>query len=579
MRETAVRLGPLAGERERWLTTLPFVFFAVLTAISWNRWILPFQDSGREVITADRILRGEALYRDVVSRYGPLPPHLDALALACSGRQLFSLVALRLAFALLGIEALRRLASRLAPGASTPAAIVSLVVAACAFLPFGGAWPFPYSVAALEGTVGIWIALELSLSSSGPRRTLAAGIVSGLAAGTKLEMVIPALLAPALALLWRRPRREALAGIGLAATLGALAWGVPVVWLGADVMWRNGFLLGGAVPAPWRHLYSDVFSGGLSIAQLLSGAALVRYLPSAGLLLGFVLVARKLSAARWQALALFTAGFLALAFPENGGLHVLIPLAGLLALWQAVGLVRDRALCRPGERTVAMLCIGVAMLPALARQPFFLTTEVPYSALSGPLALVFSLSWLAARFPGSGRTAAFVLGLATAQLVERAVDYRAAPRTTVAFERATLCLLDQEAILLSELVSRLRQETPPGSYVAGFPDAGLVLFLADRRSPFADDQFHPGSQDIEAEREMIRGLDRHPPAAGFFLNRAHPEYGLGVFGIDYGLTFMEEFRKRMAPPVIVGHFALDPPRGLRASTALYFLPRPATGPP
>ncbi len=578
MQGSAVNLGPHAGTKESWLAYLPYICFAVLTAISWNRWILPFQDAGREVITADRILHGEALYRSVVSRYGPLPPHIDALALGLSRHHILSLLALRLALALLGLEALRRLSGRLAPTALAPTAIISLVVAACTFLPFGGAWLFPYSVAALEGAVGIWVALELSLSSSDPRRTLAAGIVSGLAAGTKLEMVIPALLAPALALLWRRPRREALAGIGLAAGLCALAWGLPVAWLGVDVMRRNGYLLAGAVPAPWGRLYMDVFSGGLSAAQFFSGAALLRYLPSAGLLLGFGLLARKLRSLRWQALALFACGFLAFAFPENGGLHILIPLAGILALWQAVGLIRDRAWRKPDERTVASLCVAVAMLFALARQPFFLRTEVPYSALSGPLALVFSLSWLATRFPGSGQTAAFVLGLATAQLVERTVDYRAVPRTTVTFEHGRLCLLEPEAALLSELVSRLRQQTPPGSYVAGFPEGGLVLFLSDRRSPFADDQFHPGSQDLEAEREMIRALDRHPPAAGFFLNRAHPEFGLGVFGIDYGLTFMAAFRQRMGPPVIVGRFSPDPPRGLRASSALYFLPRPAAEP-
>ena len=54
-------------------------------------------------------------------------------------------------------------------------------IAACAF-GVGGSWPFPYSVAALTGTVGVWWALEIALASESWAGSIAAGIVAGFAA-------------------------------------------------------------------------------------------------------------------------------------------------------------------------------------------------------------------------------------------------------------------------------------------------------------------------------------------------------------------------------------------------------------
>src|SRR3569832_887186 len=96
------------------------------------------------------------------------------------GSHLDTLVALRALVALAGVEALRRLARRLMGDEWLAAAVVSFLVTACFFLPWGSV-AFPYSVAALEGAVGVWIALELALSSDGPGRRLAAAVVAGLA--------------------------------------------------------------------------------------------------------------------------------------------------------------------------------------------------------------------------------------------------------------------------------------------------------------------------------------------------------------------------------------------------------------
>ncbi|HEX7558557.1 MAG TPA: hypothetical protein VF386_05130, partial [Usitatibacter sp.] len=220
VRDTEVR--PWAA---RAWALVPFLVFALLFAATFRRWVLPFEDSGREMNTALRLAGGEALYRDVGYSYGLLPPVIDGLLLRSFGRNLDILIAWRTLLALLGVEALRRLARRLVPGEAAAAAICALAVASCAF-GVGGSWPFPYSVAAMTGTVGAWWALELALASESPAGSMAAAAAAGLAAGTKLEMLPLALAGPFLALALRRPRKEALsAGIVMASAAG-LAFGV-----------------------------------------------------------------------------------------------------------------------------------------------------------------------------------------------------------------------------------------------------------------------------------------------------------------------------------------------------------------
>lgn len=552
-----------SGEwRERLVDAIPAVLFVALLAGTYRTWVLPFQDAGRELMTAERLAHGEVLYRDVVGRYGPLPPYVDA-ALVSLWRHVDALILLRTLLGLAGMEALRRLACRVTGERRLGAAVAATVVAACFFLPCGGAVPFPYSAAALEGAVGCWWALELALASESGVGTAVAALIAGLAAGTKLELFPAALLSLAPPLLMRRPRREAVAAILGAAVLGLSAWILPISILGAPLLERQGFLFGGEVPAAWRSMYSWLFWGGRRPEELLSWPTLSVYLES----LLFVATALVLAAAwrrRAAAAGLFAVGFLAVVIPGNAEFQALIPLAVVLFAGELVALSR-------GRRDAPALCVGVAMLVPLARQPMSLLAQAPYSAFSAPLALVFVLALLSRRVAASRNVAAFLLGLSLAQGFDRVSECRAAHRTEVSLSGARLRLLDGEAKLLVALVDRIRLETPPGSYVAGFPEGGLVLFLAGRRSPFPDDQFHPGAQDRESEEEMIRILVRRRISAGFVLNRRHVEFGGGVFGRDYDRSFFEAFQRRMVPAAVVGEPSGPRPACLRADQALFFL--------
>lgn len=544
---------------ERLLSLAPFLAFLTLLVVTRDRWIVPFRDTGREVQMAQRLLDGEVLYRDFVCWYGPLPSLLDAMVLGLY-RHLDALIALRVAFALAGVAALQRVIRLVSGDRAFAASLATLVVTGCFFLPCGGAVPFPYSVAALEGTVGCWVALSLALGSSGARATAAAAVIAGLAAGTKLELAPAALLALAPALLARRPRREALAAIGGAIVLGSAAWVAPVALFGAGVIREHGYLLAAEISSSVSHFYRDLLFGGYG-ADLFAPSQLAVQTLAVVHAIAAVALARRGGPAR--AALLFLMGAATFALPDTGILSAYVPAA--IALLGVVLLVRPS-----WPNLAGLACLGLAMLAPVARQPLAMRGG-PYTPFTAPLALAFSLACLAFLANRRRAFAAFVFGLAFGQAGARVLEVRAEPRVLARFPEGRLRLPAPEARLLRDLVSRLRADTPPGSFVAAFPDGGLVLFLAGRRSPFADDQFHPGAQEKRAERELLAGLDQRPLAAAFFLNRRHTEFGAGVFGLDYGQDVLAALRDRLPSATITGSHDSEGPCIL-ADQALYLRP-------
>jgi hypothetical protein len=571
------RSEPATGAPSRRAATLwallPHAVFVLLAAATFRRWILPFEDSGREMHTAWRLASGETLYRDVGYSYGPLAPLLDAGLLRLFGKSLDVLVAWRAAIGLLGVESLRRLARRLAPDGATAAAAVSFAVAACAF-GVGGSWPFPYSAAALLGTVLTWASAERALSSDGPRASAAAGLLAGLAAACKLEIVPGALSALALALAGRRPRRETAGALALAGGLAALGWGLPVVLFGPALMRRQGFLIAFDLPDAWRRVYErSVLFGGMSRAAFLGGGFLEVVVPSA-ILLGALLLLLRLPAARTRAMeaVLFVlAGAAGLAGARNEGLNALLPAALVIV---AALLARGVADLARGRRPAAEgAAVAAAALPAVCREPLFLRNPV-YGAFAAPLALVVALVWAARRIPARRAFVAAVLGLAAAQAVQRVRGIGMAPLVLARLPGVTAYLLPEEARLLTQAAAAIGRLTPPGAAVGIFPEPGTLLFATGRRNPFVDELFLPGVQNAAAEDEMIRRLKSDPPALILLTNRRFPEFGDATYG--HGLLD-RFFAQVFARYRVAGRIGGGPAMLRHASEAVVLVPRSPNG--
>src|SRR3954467_4276422 len=75
----------------RRVLVLTRIGFAVLLALSWQKWADLAIDGGREMNTPLRLLRGERLYSDVYYLYGPLSPYLNAGLYAVFGTHLNTL--------------------------------------------------------------------------------------------------------------------------------------------------------------------------------------------------------------------------------------------------------------------------------------------------------------------------------------------------------------------------------------------------------------------------------------------------------------------------------------------------------
>lgn len=571
------RAGGGAPAWDRLWAILPCLIFCFLLAATWRRWVLPFEDSGREMNAALRLARGEALYRDVGYPYGPFAPLVDGVLLRLFGRDLDVLVAWRVLLALVGVEALRRVARRLVPGdAAAASAMTSLAVAACAF-GIGGSWPFPYSVAALSGTVGTWWALELALASETPACSMAAAVVAGVAAGCKLEFIPAALAGTFVVLALRRPRREAFGAGFLIAGAAGLAYGIPVLRFGPDLMQRQGFLIAGSVSGGWRRFYESVVFGGMSSSEFARGGFLGALLPSAAAFAVAVLLARSRLVRNGLFVPLFfAAGALTFFSSGNAWLHALLPLAlcvaalGLsraaLAWWWA----KDLAV-RPDPAAAGA---SLAVLPALFRQPFFLRNSV-YGAFSAPLALVVALAWLVRRAGRPRLLTALVLGLTAAQAADCMREIGMAEMTLTKLPGASVFLIPGESRLVLEAASAIREVVPEGGTVGIFPEPGFLLFVTGRRNPFVDEVFLPGMQDPEAEERMIRVLKERPPAALLVTNRPYPEFGGSYFGHGTLDRFFHEVSLRyvLARRIECGPLVFPFRLGMHATKALLLVPR------
>jgi hypothetical protein len=546
---------------------LPFAVFAFLYVVSFKRWLIPFQDSGRELHVPARLASGEVLYRDVGYFFGPLPAYLDALVLRVFGRDLDVLVVLRTALALLAVEALRRLALRLAPDARIAGCATAFAVAACAF-GLGGAWPFPYSVAALEGTAALWWALELSLSAEAPSRVAAAALVGGLGAGAKVEFLPAAVAVLGFSFFARRPRAEAAAATLAVAALGAAPFTVAALLWGLPVLESHGFLVALHTPPAWQSLYTRmVIFGGNAPDAMRSGAWRDALFPS----LPLVAIAVVPASARRVAPALLGAfgaavGAASVLVPGNEELHVLLPAAILVTaadglLWLASG-----PASRADRRWTARVAIGFLMFAAVARMPLFFRNPI-YGAFAAPLALVVVVGWAGRVARSPAFVAGLAAGLALAQCHDRFTEYRGRDWEWVSLPGARLYLPPEEARLVQDADAMIRERVKPGGYAAVLPEPGLLLFTTGRRSPFIDEQFHPQHQDDRGENEMIDALASRPPDLLLVTNRPFSEFGPFAYGHGVLDRFSRVVLSRYARVSRLGAPPREPFRERRATEA------------
>lgn len=545
--------------------------FALLAWWSWGKWTDVQIDFGLELYIPWRLSQGEALYRDIAYRNGPLPPYLNALWFRLFGDSLTTLVSCNLAI-LAGICALTYQILRRSCDRLTAAVGCLVLLGVFGFSQYVGVANYnyvtPYQHAQTHGlalSIAMIAAISRYLGTERIRWLALAGVCLGLVFLTKLEL--------------------------LAAAAAACGLGWVFVFAGRPMSVRSGFRL------------AAVFA----VAFLLPVAAF------------FVLLALQMPAAaalegvlgNWRYLG---AGILVDPFYRSvlglddvsGNLWRALRMSGGVAGFAVLGLAADRLLRRaPGPPAVWGVAAGLAVFLAMTFLPVTvpwmevaralpLTTLLAALALAGfclrhrreretlvrwaPLALwaVFALVLLGkmilhARFFHYG----FALAMpATLLLVACLVGVgpaagRARLGGSGAFRMINLAAIASGVLLLllwsdaiyarkdfvvgeggdaivvegpvyesrgqvvSEALQKLDAIMDPEATLLALPEGAGLNYWLRRRNSTRYGLFLP--TEIEAfggDEIMLRDIRAHPPDFIALVQRDHAEFGVGPFGVD-----------------------------------------------
>jgi hypothetical protein len=532
---------------------VPYAVFLLLVGISWGRWIEPYVDSGRELMTPLRLARGEKLYRDVRFYHGPLAPYLAAGLEKLHSRSLGSRIALAGMIALLHLEALRRLARRWMGPARTALAVSGIVAAVFFAKPGGQLFPFSLDTAIAVAAIA-WTLHLAAGKASGPRE-IAAAICVLAALLSRPEMGL--LVAAALILDGSGGLRFAkLALIPLLAAgliYAVLSLGVPL-----RTLRQEGWLALLGPPEAFRNVYA-AYAGfdrpSLRVAELGLAAvllALIALLVALGALASGR-TKKRLAASGVEAgcILLLAAGAwfrfrpLPSLAPTLDLLPALIRVVPPLVLAAAVWRLATR-LSRGSARHASSGAVPDSLLfvSAVFASRVLLTAGYsgPYGSFLLPLPLlIFTLGL----FTVADRTA-LRLGSAFARLWTGALavfllcriatlwdQNRGSGWSRVETPAGSLSLVEPVARTTQETLLSLSNHLPLGATLVGFPEGGFFNYVLDLRNPLPQEQFFPGHLDNRAEGDVIQRLREHPPDAVLLCNVLAVGHGSLAFGRDY----------------------------------------------
>jgi hypothetical protein len=539
---------------KRSLTVLfPYAVFALLALISWNRWIQPYVDTGRELAVPWRVAHGGKLYREIHFHHGPLAPYAGAAIDRLAGRSLAARTVFAALVALLHLEALRRLAARvLAPGRAALA--TGLAVALAYFLRPGG-WLFPFS---FDTAIAV-AALLWTLALAG-RKTFAADLAAALCLTAALlsrpELGLAGMAAAGLESR-ERPRRLLLLlllPLGVSALIYAgLSLGTPFATLVSD-----GWLALLKPPEAFRNVYR-AYSGldrpALRLAELALAGILLLLIGS--LLAAAAALARAASRRPLLArvpeaivLAVLAAAAIVAARPPAalaGTLGLVPPLPRIVpAVLVAAAIVRAVEIVRrkPPRGAFAAVPDAALALAALFAARLLLAAGYagPYNAFFLPLPAVVACAglWNAAEkwsaeigedLPRLVSEALFLL--LVSRLLVFAGFYRGAGWATVETPAGSLALPEPVAQTTRLALQDLEGRLPAPGRLTGFPEAGFFNYVLGKENPLWLEQFFPGHLDEAGQTRAITELERDPPEALVLINVLAVGEGARAFGKDY----------------------------------------------
>ena len=561
------------------------VLFLAVVAVTWQKWGVPEVDAGAELSTADLVAHGSLPYADVRYFYGPVGLYSLAGAFALFGTSFTTAFGFGLLQAAAILATFYWLCRRwLAP---VNAGLATALLLAIGFSGTPYNFVLPHTNSATFGL--LVLLLELVALTRG--RTALAGALVGLAALTRPEFALVAVLAAAAYAfgLWRdADRPTALRAAGRMA-LPALAVAGGVLGLFAvlagphtlffENLWPVDFIRSAGFKT---QSYWMPFTPASALGLLARGAIYC------GVVIGLVVSVSRLRTARgsnlivsvWPLAAALAGVGLGLAAWHVSGVAAAeqsqvqteltkgllgmswLPLLGLgVAAYAGVLLVRGRPAPLSGSWAIDLpLIVAAAVLGLRAYAAF--TAErsyAPYYAAPLVLLLLIAHQRLAGEFPSARAVALAVPAIVALALGAYALGGLYADHTTlVNTERGSYLADAQAAPAVQGAVDEIRRRTPDGASILAGPADGGLYFMSDRRPALYEAMLLPGLLDSAAdERAAIARLGRDDVSLAVLGARDLSDYGSRTFGTDYNALLGRYLQANTVDRVVVGR--LDDP--------------------
>jgi hypothetical protein len=552
-----------ADARRRVIALTLAAAFAILLAVSWQKWANLTIDGGREMNTPLRLLEGELIYADVYYLYGPLAPYLNAALYWMCGIHLNTLYGAGIVASILLLLLLFELGENLT-GPWEAALTTWMVLVFCVFKQDGN-YIFPYTYSAVYGTIlGVSaVAAQVRyLRRRQSRQLTLSAVFVGLALICKIEFAFAATMSALAVAVSERPgarMRALVRGLWPALAISLLTYGVLLSSVSWDSLVKDTFLWPFDIPS--ELLYFNKAKLGLNdpartIRELLSAVAMLGLAATAVFVASTTRAGGAASVVRalprpWSRRLQLIAGASAAALLVNRVIYHTrwdvsplraLPVLCLAAIYGYASRIHRAE--EPDARHRSLLVVSVYSLAVLGRVILRVPSGGAYGAylLPVPLLLFTHLATGFYRPVLSGFPAAtlrarqivialFVTALTGASAVI-AYRYLKVDYLVLATPRGTARLPATDTVAFAGALDFIARQTQPGEYIAAVPEGSSLNFLADRPAPLRYEILTPGFLTAEGEHRAIAELKAKQVKLIFVLNRPTKEFGCPAFGRD-----------------------------------------------
>ena len=471
---------------------------------SYQRWLDPIIDTGRDLYIPEQLLHGAKLYRDIRYQYPPLAPYLLAAITAVIGHSLASYTAIGLAQSIVIAAALWIIGWRTAGAiAGFVAALFFIALSFCGASTWGANFLFPYSYGA---TIGMAL-LMISLASFLYERPILALTALFAASWCKVEYAVAAIVVVVILAFGRRISIRHLVSFAIAEIVAIVAAILYFPNLRANVF-ADSLTRGQAAREFFRNV-SGVAQWQLSLLTAILAVA------------GIVSITWLLRSVRPQ-----------IAVPIVIVVSVLLASHAFFRAW---GLLQFIALLQGfRERNSTLLTLSAFSIASTLRVPLSVSPAWYGFVLVVPVYAL--IAYVLFRYlPGNSIWWIPLVALICGRdLAEQRVRY-ALKEFPITSSRGTFYDSNPDrARVLNEFIQYV-----PGGTLAVLPEGITLNYLTRTRTPLSFHTFTPvETADPAVENSIIGEFVNRAPDRVALLKRDVTEFGYIDLGVDYDRRLM-----------------------------------------